>query len=121
MSKADEDEGFTLKANNTLSMEAGIGFKLRKNIELAKKRSLMLAIGTKYYHEFLDPYDDLDVVAKGSAITLRQKGYDEDKNRIRTSAEAIYKGGDFSLAAEIAHNAEKESSVEGGLGVRYSF
>ncbi|MBQ2885302.1 MAG: hypothetical protein IJE43_16360 [Alphaproteobacteria bacterium] len=121
MSKADEDEGFTLKANNTLSMEAGIGFKLRKNIELAKKRSLMLAIGTKYYHEFLDPYDDLDVGAKGSAITLRQKGYDEDKNRIRTSAEAIYKDGDFSVAAEIAHNAEKESSVEGGLGVRYSF
>ena len=46
MTEAEEDEGLTLKANNTLSMEAGIGLKLRKNIQLAKNRSLMLAIGS---------------------------------------------------------------------------
>ena len=120
MTEAEEDEGLTLKANNTLSMEAGIGLKLRKNIQLAKNRSLMLAIGSKYYHELLDPYSDLKVGMSGAPY-LTRKAYDEDKNRIRTSAEAIYKDGDFSVAAEIAHNAEKESNVEGGLGVRYNF
>jgi outer membrane autotransporter protein len=119
MTEAEEDDGWTLKSNNTLSMEAGIGLKLRKKMELAKNRSLMLAVGAKYYHEFLDPYRDLDIGKSG--VYLSRKGYDEDKNRLRTTAEAIYKDGDFSVSAEIAHNAEKESSVEGGLGVRYSF
>ena len=119
MTEAEEDDGWTLKSNNTLSMEAGIGLKLRKKMELAKNRSLMLAVGAKYYHEFLDPYRDLDTGKSG--VYLSRKGYDEDKNRLRTTAEAIYKDGDFSVSAEIAHNAEKESSVEGGLGVRYSF
>ena len=119
MSEAKEDEGWTLKSNDVLSMEAGIGLKLRKKMDLAKNRSLMLAVGAKYYHEFLDPYSDLDI--GHSSVYLSRKGYDEDKNRVRTSAEAIYKDGDFSVAAEVAHNAEKESSVEGGLGVRYNF
>ena len=119
MTEAEEDEGWTLKSNNTLSMEAGIGLKLRKKMELAKNRSLMLAVGAKYYHEFLDPYGDLDIGK--SSVYLPRKGYDEDKNRIRTSAEAVYKDGDLAVAAEIVHNAEKESSVEGGLGLRYNF
>ena len=119
MTEAKEDDGWTLKSNNTLSMEAGIGLKLRKKMELAKNRSLMLAVGTKYYHELLDPYDDLEI--GHSSSYLSRKGYNEDKSRVRTSAEAIYNDEGFSLSAEIAHNAEKESSVEGGLGVRYSF
>lgn len=121
MSKSKEDDGLYVRANNALSLESGIGVKLRKRIELAKQRSLMLAVGVKYYHEFLDPYKNLTVGMTGSPVNYRVNGYDEDKDRIRTSAEAVYKDGDFAVAAEIAHNAEKESSVEGGLGVRYNF
>lgn len=116
---ADENNGLTLKANDSLSMEAGIGIKLRKQIELAKNRSLMLAIGTKYYHEFLDPYEELKVGINNSYFT--NKGYEEDKNRLKTTAEALYKDGDLAISAQITHNKEKESNVEGGVGVRYSF
>lgn len=122
MSKAKEDnEGLNLHANHSLSLESGVGVKLRKRIELAKQRSLMLAVGMKYYHEFLDPYDDLTVGMNGSPVTYRLNGYNENKDRLRTSAEAVYKDGDFSVAAEIAHNVEKESNFEGGIGVRYRF
>ena len=81
----------------------------------------MLAVGTKYYHEMLDPYKSLTVGMAGSPVNYKLKGYDEDKNRLRTAAEAMYKDGHFAVSAEIAHNAEKESNVEGGLGVRYNF
>ena len=116
---ADESNGLTLKANDSLSMEAGIGIKLRKQIELAKNRSLMLALGTKYYHEFLDPYEELKVGIKNSYFT--NKGYDEDKKRLKTTAEALYKDGDLAISAQITHNKERESNVEGGVGIRYNF
>lgn len=121
MSKAEEDGGLNLEANDSLSMEAGVGLKLRKRIQLAKDRSLMLALGTKYYHEFLNPYKNLRVGMDGSPVDFGVNAYDEDKNRLKTTAEAIYKDGDFSVAAEVSHNAEKESSIEGGIGVRYGF
>lgn len=122
MSKAKEDnEGLNLHSSHSLSLESGVGVKLRKRIELAKQRSLMLAVGVKYYHEFLDPYKDLTVGMSGSSLSYKVNAYKEDKDRIRTTAEAVYKDGDFSVAAEIAHNVEKESNVEGGVGVRYNF
>ncbi len=117
----DEKGGFSLKSNDTLSLEAGIGVKLRKKIEFDKRRSLMLAIGSKYYQELLDPYDDLDVTIKGSNVSFNAGHYDEDKKRIKTTLEAVYKDGDVSVGAEISHNKEKESNIEGGLGVRYNF
>lgn len=116
---AKEKGGLKLKGDDTTSLETGIGLKLRKRIALAKERELMLALGTKYYHELLDPYKDLKVGT--SAGEYHIKGYDEDKNRLRTAAEAMYKDGKFTLSAEIAHNMEKEDNVEGGLGIRYAF
>lgn len=121
MGNAKEDNGLKLKSDSLTSLEAGIGVKLRKQIKLAKERSLMLSLGTKYYHEFLDPYKKLSIGMSGSPVDMYQDGYDETKNRLRTAAEAVYKDGDLSIAAEIAHNAEEESSVEGGVGVRYNF
>ena len=119
--KAKEKSGLNLESNDSVSLEAGVGLKLRKRIQLAKQRELMLAVGTKYYHEMLDPYKSLTIGMTDSPVNYRLKGYDEDKNRLRTAAEAMYKDGRFAISAEIAHNAEKESNVEGGLGVRYNF
>lgn len=116
---AKEKGGLKLKGDDTTSLETGIGLKLRKRIALAKERELMLALGTKYYHELLDPYKDLTVGTSAGQYHL--KGYDEDKNRLRTAAEAMYKDGRFALSAEIAHNMEKEDNVEGGLGIRFAF
>ena len=86
---AKEKGGLKLKGDDVTSLEAGIGLKLRKRIALAKEKELMLALGTKYYHELLDPYKDLTVGT--SAAEYHIKGYDEDKNRLRTAAEAAYK------------------------------
>lgn len=121
MSEAEEDGGLNLRSNNLASLEGGIGLKLRKRIELSKQRSLMLALGAKYYHEFLDPYKRLSVGMDGSPIDYRLDGYNERKDRIKTTAEAVYKDGNFALSAEISHNAEAKDSIEGGVGVRYNF
>lgn len=118
---AKEKGGLVLKANDSVSLEAGVGLKVRKNIKLAKERSLMLAVGAKYYHEFLDPYKKLDVTMKGSPVSFDAGYYEENKNRIKTTAEAVYKDGDLSVSAEISHNNENKSNVEGGVGVRYNF
>ena len=118
---AKEKGGLNLESQDSVSLEAGVGLKLRKRIQLAKQRELMLAVGTKYYHEMLDPYKSLTIGMTNSPVNYKLKGYDEDKNRLRTAAEAMYKDGHFAVSAEIAHNAEKESNVEGGLGVRYNF
>ena len=116
---AKEKGWVKMHGQDTTSMEAGIGVKLRKRIKFSNERELMLALGTKYYHEMLDPYDD--IVIGNDVSSYRLKGYNEDKNRLRTSAEAMYKEGDFRLSAEVAHNAEKESNIEGGVGVWYNF
>ena len=116
---AKEKGGFKLHGQDTTSLEAGIGLKLRQRFKFSNERELMLALGTKYYHEMLDPYKDLTIGT--DAATYSFKGYNEDKNRLRTSAEAMYKEGDFRLSAEVAHNAEKENNVEGGVGVWYDF
>lgn len=112
MSKAEEDEGLNLDSNSSVSLEAGVGLKLRKRIHLAKERSLMLAIGAKYYHEFLDPYKDLRVGMDGSPVDFGIKAYDENKNRLKTTAEAVYRDGDFAVAAEVSHNAEKKAALK---------
>lgn len=117
----NERGGLKLHDTDSVSLESGIGVKIRKRIQLAKEREIMLALGTKYYHEFLDPYENLTVGARGVSETYHLKGYDEDKNRLRTTAEAAYRDGNFTISAEVAHNAEKESNVEGNLGVRYNF
>lgn len=116
-----ENGDLKFNSHHSTSMETGIGVKLRKKIALAKERELVLALGTKYYHEFLDPYKDLKIGAKGISQTYSLKGYEENKNRLRTTAEALYRDGPFALSAEVAHNAEKESNVEGNLGMRYNF
>jgi hypothetical protein len=118
---AEEKGGLILKSNDVMSLEAGIGLKLRKNIKLDKKRSIMFAVGSKYYQELLDPYEDLDITMKGSPVMFNNKGYDEDNKRIKTTLEALYKDGELNVGAEISHNKEKESSVEGAIGVRYNF
>lgn len=116
---AKEKGGLKLKGDDTTSLETGIGLKLRKRIKLARERELMFALGAKYYHELLDPYKDLTVGTSAAHYAL--KGYDEDKNRLKTTAEAQYRDGNFTLSAEVAHNAEKEANLEGGIGVRYGF
>ena len=116
---AKEDNGLTLKGQDTLSLEAGIGLKLRKRLELERNRSLILSLGTKYYHEFLDPYENLKIGINNSTFT--NKAYKENKNRLKTTAEALYKDGDLSIGAQISHNQEKESNIEGGINIRYNF
>lgn len=116
-----EKGGFVLKGGDSHSLEAGIGLKIRKNIELAKERSLMLEIGSAYYHEFLDPYKNVEIGARNNSKVFDAGKYNEDKDRIRTTARALYKDSDLSVGAEISHNIEKESNIEGGVGVRYSF
>ncbi len=118
---AKEQGGLMLTSSNTMSLEAGVGLKLRKNIKLDKNRSLMLAVGSKYYKELLDPYDSLDITMKGSPVSFSHKGYSEDDKRIKTTLEAVYQDGGMNIGAEISHNKEKESSVEGAIGVRYNF
>lgn len=117
----NENDGLKLHDIDSMSLEGGIGVKIRKRIQLAREREIMLALGTKYYHEFLDPYKDMTVGARGIAQTYRLQGYDENKNRLRTAAEAAYRDGNFTISAEVAHNAEKESNVEGNVGIRYNF
>ena len=121
MSEADEDDGLKLRKNDSVSVEAGVGLKLRRKFQLAKNRSLMLAVGTKYYQELADPYDDVKVGMSGSPLDLSLDGYNEDKTRMKTTIEALYKNDDLSVGAEVSHNAEKDSNIEGGIGVRYHF
>ena len=64
-------------------------------------------------------YEELKVGIKNSYFT--DKGYDEDKKRLKTTAEALYKDGDLAISAQITHNKERESNVEGGVGIRYNF
>ena len=116
-----EKGGFVLKSNDSHSLEGGIGLKLRKNIKLAKERSLMVELGGKYYHEFLNPYKEMRVGMRGNDVSYNGGKYDEDKDRFKSTARAVYKDGDLSIGAEVSHNLEKESNVEGNVGVRYNF
>ncbi|MBR2273909.1 MAG: hypothetical protein IJ864_03645 [Alphaproteobacteria bacterium] len=121
MTTDHEKSGLKLHDVDATSLEGGIGVKIRKRIQLAKERELILALGTKYYHEFLDPYQNLTLGTRGTAAKYRLKGYDEGNDRFRTSAEAAYRDGPFTLSAEVVHNAEKESNVEGAVNLRYNF
>ncbi|MBR5599592.1 MAG: autotransporter outer membrane beta-barrel domain-containing protein [Alphaproteobacteria bacterium] len=119
--KAKEKDGLTLKSNDALSLETGIGLKLRKTLKLDKQKSLSFEFGSKYYHEFLNPYSNLEATIKGSPLSFNAGRYNETEDRIKTTLGATYKDRDFSLSAEISHNNEKDDNMETTIDLRYHF
>ncbi len=119
--KVKEDDGLIIKADNSLSLEAGVGAKVRKNVELGKNREVIFGLGAKYYYELLDPYNDLSITMAGSPVDYSLEGYNETDARFKTSLEAVFKNKELSLFGDISYNIEEENNIEIGIGARYNF
>ena len=57
-------------------------------------------------------YEELKVGIKNSYFT--NKGYDEDKKRLKTTAEALYKDGDLAISAHFCWNGGERKMLQKG-------
>ena len=103
--KIKEKHNTTVKSNNSLSAEAGIGAYVKNNIDFGEKGSLELGGGVMYYRELNNnTYDDVKASIIGMNGEYSIKGYNNDLNRAELSLKAEYKINSWSIYGELMQN-----------------
>jgi len=121
----DEDDinGLESKRTDNLSVEAGVGLFLKKNISLCRYGRLGFKIGGAYYRELAHPYDDIVARQKGSLgwykINDYAKIYDRDRAVLEASVDYQYKK--FSVYAKYNQLIQRNKPQLIDLGLKYNF
>ena len=120
--KGNEEEqayALTIPSNTNLSVETGIGFYLKKDIDMKSDGQLKLNGGMMLYREFADPYNlKLGMYGMDGTFDL----YDETKDyRGVFSFGLDYKWKDLSFYGNFQHFMETDpySVFKLGLGVKF--
>jgi len=110
-------------AENNLSVEAGLGFNLRKAFELGEKSRLTLNAGAMYYHEFSNPYHSLNASIYGMDGTYRLTDYEGiyDRDRGLLKAGFEYEIKPFTVYGNFRQYLEDENPFNVNLGLKYNF
>ncbi|MBO5441155.1 MAG: autotransporter outer membrane beta-barrel domain-containing protein, partial [Alphaproteobacteria bacterium] len=122
------DEGsseLALATNKThnLSVEAGIGLFLKKEVSLEKYGKLGFKVGGAYYRELGSPYDDIRARVKGSngwySINDYANIYTHDRALLEAAIDYEYK--DLSIYAKFNQIIQKNNPKLFDLGIKYKF
>ena len=122
------DEGsseLALATNKThnLSVEAGIGLFLKKEVSLEKYGKLGFKVGGAYYRELGSPYDDIRTRVKGSngwySINDYANIYTHDRALLEAAIDYEYK--DLSIYAKFNQIIQKNNPKLFDLGIKYKF
>lgn len=123
----DEDKGksgaISTDAENNLSVEAGIGFRMKKDIEEFYGNKLSFNLGAMYYHEFADPYHSLTASMEGMTGTYRITDYEGIYDRDRGVIKAGFEYGlsELTLYGNFYQFIEDENPFSINLGLKYNF
>ena len=110
-------------AENNLSVEAGLGFRLNKDFELNEHNKISFKAGAMYYHELANPYHSLTASQHGMDGTYRITDYEGiyDRDRGVLNAGVDYDWNEFTLYGNFNQYIEDESPFSVNLGLKYNF
>ncbi len=121
--EGDNASALKVDAQNHLSVEAGVGLNLRKDVELSHKSRLSFKAGAMYYHEFAKPYYDLDASMNGMSgsynITDYERVYDRDRAVLSGQIDFSYKP--FTFYGKFKQFIEDDNPFEVNAGIKFNF
>lgn len=107
-------------SNNSLSLEAGLGTYLSKDIVFDDDNKLGISIGGVYYVEFLDPDDGIDAGINGFDGKYKIR-HNTDDGRAVFRAKADYNYKDLSLYAIVEQEFGNNEAFTVDVGAQYKF
>lgn len=117
------DKEMQIKGGNHLSVEAGIGAYLKKELLNAKYGKLTARIGGMYYHELGDPYNKMRAGFKGGVgefeINDFANIYSRDRAVLSAMLEYEYKR--LALYIKYHHLIQRNKAENFDMGIRYNF
>ena len=111
------------KKTNNLSVEAGFGLFLKKNVSLNNYGKLGFKIGGVHYRELADQYDDIKLRHKGANGWYKVNDYAHiyDNNRTVLEAAIDYEFKRFSMYAKFNQLLQRNDPKLFDLGLKYNF
>ena len=121
--EGNAEDALITKRTNNLSVEAGIGLFLKKEVKMEKYGKLGFKIGGVYYHEFAEPYDDIRARHNGASGWYSINDYANLYQRDRAVLEAAvdYEYKDIALYAKYNRLIQKNDPQLFDLGIKYKF
>ena len=110
------------KSSNNLSVEAGLGLFLKKEMAMEKYGKLGFKVGGVYYHEFANPYRDMRLRMKnGSWYKLDDYAnlYQRDRAVLEAVIDYVYK--DLNLYLKYNKLIQKNNPDLFDMGIKYNF
>ena len=124
--ESKRDGALILDATNYVSVEGGLGLYASKRIPF-ENSTLGIRMGGAYYHEFADPYSDIDagMYQMSGGYTLSGKGLEEGlknkRDRGLLSAKVSYDWRDWSFYASFTQFIENDTRLNANLGASLKF
>ena len=118
--EGDKEGSIKADSTNSLSLEAGLGAYLSKDIILNNDNKLGMRIGGVYYVEFLDPDDGIDASLSGFNGKYKIK-HNNDNSRSVLSAKVDYNYKDLSLYAIVEQEVGNNDAFTVDVGAQYKF
>ena len=124
--ESKRDGALILDATNYVSVEGGLGLYASKRIPF-ENSTLGIRMGGAYYHEFADPYSDIDarMHQMNGGYTLSGKGLEEGlknkRDRGLLSAKVSYDWRDWSFYASFTQFIENDTRLNANLGASLKF
>ncbi|MBO7332146.1 MAG: autotransporter outer membrane beta-barrel domain-containing protein, partial [Alphaproteobacteria bacterium] len=124
--ESKRDGALILDATNYVSVEGGLGLYADKRIPF-ENSTLGIRMGGAYYHEFADPYSDIEVQMHqmSGGYTLSGKGLDKGlknkRDRGLLNAKVTYDWRDWSFYASFTQFIENDSRLNANVGASLKF
>ncbi|MBQ4084211.1 MAG: autotransporter domain-containing protein, partial [Alphaproteobacteria bacterium] len=124
--ESKRDGALILDATNYVSVEGGLGLYADKRIPF-ENSTLGIRMGGAYYHEFADPYSDIEAQMHqmSGGYTLSGKGLDKGlknkRDRGLLNAKVTYDWRDWSFYASFTQFIENDSRLNANVGASLKF
>ena len=123
LSEEGEDSIIT-KNNHSLSVEAGLGLFIKKQIQTTENSKLGFKVGGIYYHEFASPYRNITAQHRGQKnywykINDYANLYKHDRAVIEAVIDYMYK--DISIYLKYNKLIQNNNPELFDLGIKYNF
>lgn len=118
------DEGdLVVKGGNHLSLEAGVGAYLKKELMSGKYGKLTARLGGMYYHELADPYHKIRAGFKSGVGTYSINDFADIYNRDRAVLSAMldYEYKRIALYLRYHQLLQRNKAQNVDAGIRYNF
>ena len=118
-----DDGTLTVKSGNHLSVEAGIGLYLKKELMDSKYGRLTARLGGMYYHEFADPYNKMRAGLNGGVGSFEINDFANIYSRDRAVLSAMlnYEYKKLALYLKYFHLLQRNKAQNFDMGIRYNF